>query len=351
MMENAATLYLLLLGAIALAAFAANAEGTGRRYAWLLWTFGVLLMLFAGLRSNQFSDYANYVNMYKQLAAGNTVTVEPSYHIIAWLVREVLGNNTLYLFAIYAIIGISLKLIAIRRLTELWLLSLAVYASSYFILHDCIQIRAAVASGFLLLCIKPLAERRGWRFLLFAASAALFHLSALAVLPLWLMKNNRLNRWLFALLIPVGYLMWAANIDILAINGPIEYVQEKIVMYRTLKTSNVGDYAKINVFNLVYLAKILMYYLLLWKYNLVAANNKYACLLMKIWGISLFSFTAFSFIPGVAFRIHELLGIVEVILIPLLYYVVRPKPIARLCVVAVGVALALIVVFYNGLIA
>jgi hypothetical protein len=344
------TFYFLLFGAIALAAFATNAESAGRRRTWLLWTFGALLMLYASLRSDQFSDYANYVNMYKMLAAGDAVTVEPSYRAIAWLVREGLGNNMLYLFAIYAIIGVLLKLIAIRRLTELWLLSLVVYAGNFFILHDCIQIRAAVASGFFLLCVKPLAERRGRLFLLLAASAMLFHLSAIAIFPLWFLKNNRISKWFFALLIPAGYLIWAVNIDLMAIDVPIEYVQEKIAMYRMLKALNVDNYAKINVFNLVYLAKILIYYLLLWKCDLVTSRNRYACLLVKIWGISLFSFTAFSSIPGVAFRIHELLGITEVILIPLLYYLLRPKLSARGAVTLMALGFALIIALYEGLV-
>ena len=116
----------------------------------LLVVLGVLLFVLAGFRKgSQFPDYSSYLILYEDIKSGDVI-VELSFLYIAKLVHFIF-NNVLFLFLIYALIGVSLKLKSIRQLTDLWLLSLVVYASNFFILHEMIQIRVGVYAGFLLL--------------------------------------------------------------------------------------------------------------------------------------------------------------------------------------------------------
>ena len=115
------------------------------------------------------------------------------------IIYSLIGPYPIYLFLLFAILGVSFKLIAIKQLTELWFLSLILYLSNFFILHEMTQIRAGVASAFLLLCVKPIYDRDLKRFLLFAVLGFLFHYSAIVILPLWFLGiKARKNVLLFS---------------------------------------------------------------------------------------------------------------------------------------------------------
>ena len=111
-----------------------------------------------------------------------TPTVEPTFTLISSLVKAVCPWPVL-LFVIYASIGVTCKIFAIKRLTSLLFLSLVIYISNVYLLHDMTQIRAGVASGIFLLAIRPLAEHKIFRYTALILLAALFHYSSLLLLP------------------------------------------------------------------------------------------------------------------------------------------------------------------------
>ena len=125
---------------------------------------GVTLTLLAAFRpegaDHDYTEYVSHFNNYDQIAL-----LEPTFKAIAWFSHTFLGSNYIFLFAVYAVLGVTLKFIAIRELSNFALLSVAIYISQFFILHEMTQIRAGVASSLLLLSIKPLFERNGRRFL------------------------------------------------------------------------------------------------------------------------------------------------------------------------------------------
>jgi hypothetical protein len=310
----------------------------------------ILLILLAAFRDgNAVRDYNGYVSVYKK---ESTYLIEISFYIIAWLVNHVFFNNVIFLFVIYAILGVSLKAKAIRELTALYFLSLVIYISSFYILHELTQIRAGVAAGFLLLCIKPVYERNLRKFLLFASCAVLFHYSALPIYFLWFLKGDRINKYFYAAIIPFSYIFYFSHIDLVKLIIqfiPIAYIQKKYAAYVYLQTIAAGD-AKTNVFNYVFLAKCLIYYVILWKSNLIKTQNKYITLLLKIEALSLVCFVLFSSIPVISSRVNELFGVVEIILIPMIYYVFRQKLFSTFIVTFIGLCFLLISIFYTHLI-
>lgn len=60
---------------------------------------------------------------------------------------------------IYAILGVTLKLIAIRRYSLLPIFSIFTYISMYFILHEMTQIRAGVATAIFLFALEDIKDR------------------------------------------------------------------------------------------------------------------------------------------------------------------------------------------------
>ncbi|WP_369769581.1 EpsG family protein [Flavobacterium sp. WC2416] len=312
----------------------------------LFFVLGLVLILIAGFRSEVVDrDYANYVTYFHEQ---DYLAVEPAFVVISKCINSYLGSNPIYLFVLFATIGVSFKSIAIRQLTELWFLSLVIYLSNFFILHEMTQIRAGVASAFLLLCVKPIYDRDLKRFLLFAILGFTFHYSAIVILPLWFLGiKARKKALLFSL--PVAYIIYFSGINLIT-TIPISVIQNKIAMYQTLMELGNEESILINVFNLVFLAKIVVFYFLLSKYELILSYNKYTPILMKIYCISLMSYLVLAVMPPIATRINELFAIVDIILIPFIYYAFKPVWFSKSIVVFIGICFLLINLFYVKLI-
>lgn len=336
-------LLLAIFVILSLVAFFPTNDTTVQKFFFIL--FGIILICTAAFRGDGDFDYSGYVNM---LHTEDSFTIEPTFLVFAYIINEYLGGNPIFLFLIYAVLGVSLKLIAIKQLTELWFLSLVIYLSNFFILHEMTQIRAGVASALLLLCIKPIYERDWKMFVLSVSIACLFHYSAAIIIPLWFLSNLPKKKWLLWS-IPVSYVFYFVGINLIVVL-PIPGIQEKIIMYQKLRELDPTDIVQTNVFSFVFLAKVGIFYFLLLKYDLVHSYNKYFPLLMKIYSFSLVSYLIFTSLPAFSSRLNELFGIVDVILIPLLFYVFKPTYFSKIIVVFIGLCLLLIVLFYSKLI-
>ena len=313
---------------------------------WLYVAVGVALVLISALRpegmDRDYSEYISHFNNYDVV-----VMLEPTFKAIAWFVHSFLGSNPVFLFAIYAILGVSLKLVAIRELSNVALLSVAIYISQFFILHEMTQIRAGVASALLLLTIKPLYERNWWRFLLLALCATVFHFSGVVLFVLWLISpRHRLKMYMF--FIPTAIALSLMGVDILGLI-PIPYLSAKIELYQNIREYTDSTHNHINLFNSVYLLRLVLCYLLFWAAPTLSKYNRYYTLLLKIYTLSLTALPLFATLPVVAYRVYEMLGVVEIILIPTLVYLIRPKSAAYMTVVGYGFCQLMLSIFYNKL--
>lgn len=316
-------------------------------YKYLLYFFlGFLLILIAGFRNEEVvRDYVNYVTYFYEQ---DFLQVEPAFVLISKIIHLLIGPYPIYLFVLFASLGVGLKLVAIKQLSSLWFLSLVIYISNFFILHEMTQIRAGVASALLLLCVKPIYDRDLKKFLLFSFLGFLFHYSAIVILPLWFLGIKARKNFLF-FSIPVAYLIYFSGINLIT-TIPIAVIQSKISIYQTLMEMGNEESILINVFNLVFLGKIILFYFLLSKYELIVSHNKYAPILMKIYCISLMSYLVLAVMPPIATRINELFAIVEIVLLPLIYYAFKPVWFSKSIVVFIGICFLLINLFYVKLI-
>ena len=292
---------------------------------------GVLLFLIAGFRSDDVTnDYTGYVDYYNDIINDSFSRVEPSFIYISKLVDHTF-HNVLYLFVVYAFLGICFKYIAISTLSQYKIHSVFIYFCSFFLILEMTQIRAGVATGLVLLCIKPIKERKFFTFLFFSLIAFFFHFSALVILLFYFLDSNKINRKIYFALIPLGYLIYFSNINLFFFLDflKIDLIQVKFESYSTYDND-------INLFNAVYLSRILLASFLLLKINIIKEKNDYAVLLIKIYFISLFIFSAFASIPGISTRVSELLLVVEIILTPCLLYVFRYKAVANFFIFIIG---------------
>ena len=213
----------------------------------------ISLMFISAFRNGADRDYLTYVEYYNTIGTMERYKVEPSFILISQVVKNLFFDQVFFLFVIYVIIGIGIKTKALFQLTDFKILSLITYISFYFLMHDMTQIRAGVASGIVLLCIKPLYDRRLCSFFVLVLLAIFFHYSALAIIPLVLLKPNSINKRFYMLLIPFGYFLCFMNLDFTGLLNfiPISYIQSKIQAYLYLQTYS-DNVEMPNIFNMIF---------------------------------------------------------------------------------------------------
>ena len=305
---------------------------------------GVVLVLYAGFGPIGFSSdsgvyetiYVHYDNPLYLLS------VEYSYLFISRILNT-FSSDVHLLFLMYALAGISLKMCAIKRLSDMWFVPMLVYIGNYYILHDLVQIRASIVSGLFFLSIRPLAEGRRRRVALILFIATLFHYSALSLFPVLFLSNHGMTknrRLVWSLIVPAGYIIAFVGINFIG-EIPLPYIGDKLASYQQQSESG-GKGSEINIFNAVFLVKCLMYFYMLYFYDTVIEHNKYLPILLRIMGVSIFCFLFFSFLPVLSYRISELYGIVEVLFYSFVLYTVKPGWVGKCVVGIVGLALLLI---------
>lgn len=304
------------------------------------------LIILAGFRDSTVDrDYHVYL-FYWQL---RQVDVEISFVILKNFLKNYLNLPFATLLITYAILGVTTKLIGIKRISPFFYLSCLVYFSHYYLLHELTQIRAGVATGFFLIALYYLYERKAEYFIFFVICAGFFHYSAFIALPLWFIRKDSKNIYIYTLLIPIGYILHFIGGNVFS-HIPIPYIQEKAEVYQKLQDLSIGDADKINVFNYMFLSKIAILLVLLFNAKKIYLQNQYIYLLLKIYAISLAAFPGLSAVPASAFRVQEFLGVVEIILIPMIVYLFRVRFIGYLVVVLIAVGYLMLNLFYNKLI-
>lgn len=313
----------------------------------LLIILTILLIFVASFRDGADHDYTTYIEYYNTITAGFSYSVEPSFHLIAKVVKYIFFDEVLIMFAIYAILGIGLKAYGIYQLTEFRFLSIVTYISFYFLMHDLTQMRAGIASALLLLCVKPLYERKYVLFCILVTVASLFHYSALALIPLAFINPYSLQKKIYLFLIPIGYALCFVHLDVTGLLYliPVADIQSKIQAYLYLQSYS-DDVEMPNIFNALFLIRCTVATFLVFYADLLFASNKYVYILIKIYVWGLFSFLIFSSVAGFAFRISELYGIVEIILLPYITIAFVQKKLAYIFPIMISTFILYIELFY-----
>ena len=120
---------------------------------------GIGMILIAGTRDiHDTPDSNNYERMFYSARTLDSGLREPSFTLIAYSLNE-LGFGINALFFVYAIMSIPLRLHIIWKMSTMPLITLAIYISHYYQLHDLIQIRTAVASALFLFAVYYRVEK------------------------------------------------------------------------------------------------------------------------------------------------------------------------------------------------
>lgn len=287
--------------------------------------FALILSLVAGFRPLEyFRDAPIYLEIIRSM--NSLWDMEPS----VWLINQFnilfLGGEEQTFFLIYAILGVSIKIFAINRISAFPLLSIYIYICLYFVLHEMTQIRVGVACGIFLLAIPDIVNKNYKNYFIKTIFAMSFHYSAIIMILFYFINAQTINKKLYFVLPILGLaLAFIPNLmlnifNLLEIILP-SVISSKITTYLSL--INDDDYNKINIFNFFILSLVFVYYFLL--FNIDRFEAKIDILLVKLLGLQLFIYYGFSSIPTFAIRLSEFIGISLLITIPHILLIFKQK--------------------------
>lgn len=281
--------------------------------------FGLVMILIAGMREvGSTPDTQSYEEMYYS-REGNLMALlrEPSFNIITDILQSMsLGINGLF-FA-YAILAVPVQLSALWKFSKIPLLTLTIYISYYYMIHDMVQIRCAVASGLFLWAIYFYVERKKLYTLLFILAGTFFHYSAAAGLVIFFLGNGfpKWQRYILYAIVPVGLIVYFTHIDIFSII-PDEWGGLKLMKYRTMREKGIDDELagfKLES-NLLIWMNFVLYYACIYYHDYLVKHFKYTSVAIKLLGVGfcfLFFVNALSQVVGN--RMNDYFSVASVLL-------------------------------------
>ena len=325
---------------------------------------GVILIAFISVRDFTVNrDYTVYERVYNQIPSwqvlcgsiaefNRSVKIEFSYAALCAYLKStsnLMRTNFIIIFFLYALVGVFVKMIAIKKLTNLHFLSLFIYFSNVFLLHECTQVRAGVAVGLILWSIVYLQKEEYYKFFLLILVAIFFHSSSFMALLLPIFKMCKADAKVWLCIFLACIVAHVANFDILKIIEliPNDFYQYKLKMYLQLQERE--DFS-INYFNVGYLLQNAVVILCFFYKTEMEKENPYINILLNMCCFSSCCYLFFGQIPGFAIRISEIFNSALVILIPIITYAMKPKFLGELIVYSIGWGLFLINIFYSELV-
>lgn len=182
--------------AIASLAFSGRDQFTlGMKWTW--WSFGILFVLVIGLRFEVGMDWGNYLGhlyLAQDLRVAEIFSeLEPAYWLLNWVASR-LGVGVWLVNLVCAAIFVSGLMAFCRQLPSPWI-GLLVSIPYLAIVVSMNYTRQGVAIGIILWALVALQEERLRRFVLLVVLAALFHKTAVILLPLGILASSRNRYW------------------------------------------------------------------------------------------------------------------------------------------------------------
>ena len=294
------------------------------------YVLGAMMILIAGLREvGSTPDSLSYEEMFYAKEGDLMVLLrEPSFSMIVDLLRSFsLGVNAL--FFTYAILSIPLHLAVFWKMSKLPLLTLTIYISYYYMMHDMVQIRCAVASALFLWAIYWYLEKKRLYALAFILMGTFFHFSAAAGLVLFVL-SNRFPTWqrvALCALVPIGLVVYFTHFDISSFI-PDEWGGLKLMRYRQMRDKGIEDDQqgwKLQINILIWL-NILLYYLSIYYHDYLVKKFKYVTIAIKLQAVGFcFLFFAYNISKVLGNRMNDYFSVVSVLLWTASFYLFRPK--------------------------
>ena len=217
----------------------------------------VLLVLVVGFRTPGIdNDYKNYEWIYNS----NVFSIEISFKIIRYILKDILGLSIVSLMLFYAFFSIYLKVKIIKEYSNYIFLSFITFLSDTLLLQECTQIRVGLAVAFFLISLKYVYERKFIKFVFFIMIATFFHYSAIIGIIVYIFNPKKLNKLFCIIILLFGFVFSIfcrfTHFNPVSVLGliPITYIQRKVISYTSnpIPANPFSIIGFLNTFNPIY---------------------------------------------------------------------------------------------------
>lgn len=308
-------------------------------------TLSIALALLASIRPDNMPDYKAYLRIYGTPQSPINERIELGFIWFILCVKHFIADDFIIFLFCAAFISIFIKLLAIRQLSSLFYTSLFIYIASKFISNDLIQMRVAFSTGLLLLAVYYKFNNNLLRFLIAATIAFFFHYSAILVYFIWFISTKKINKVIWISMVLVSYIIALTGFSVTYLISyiPVEGLQNLYIHY-----SEIVEQTGANLLSILFISKIFICIYFLFKWDKYAKESPYFVVVVKLFAISLIAYCLLFSINAVAVRIAELFQIVEIILIPFLYYITEQRIIGKLLITIIGLIYFIFYVNFSG---
>lgn len=276
-----------------------------------------ILVVFAGTRLEIAPDYQMYYyGFYDAVKYEFFLRDQPTFeycmYVIPNLVFLFFKNYFVQVsFIVFAVLGVSSKMIVIKK-ADFFILSFFLYFTNLYFIQEMITIRAGIASGIFFLSIKDLENEDDRSFFLKFFIALLFHYSSIIFLLVWFCLRFNIKYYITGLCLSFVFIFFKLNILTLLF---LDRLFPKVQIYLDILESEGQE--DINLFNFRIIFAILVSVFFFISYNKLE-EKKLFVVLFKTHLISLILFfilstTAITF----SLRAYELLSVVQILLYPM----------------------------------
>lgn len=258
----------------------------------------VILVLLAGLRGDIEPDYINYVDIFEKSGRGIRTNVEPGFYYFNALLQK-LGLGFQWVIFLSAFFSLTTKLHFFRQYSANYFITIVLYYCSVYFLFDFIAIRQAIAMSIFMMTIPVILERRMLLYFLLIGIAALFHISALVLLPLYFFVDR-----IYPKVALYSVLALCTTINLLVIKtGFLDYLLT-LVSIPGFATAKLKIYSLDNEFAALSLKQLALGFLFVFYADSLRSKNMTNALL-NIYIFGLLTATLLNGIPQFAYRIKS----------------------------------------------
>ncbi|UDQ78794.1 EpsG family protein [Erwinia rhapontici] len=318
---------------------------------WMFFFVATLLLFFCAARGVIDRDHQSYLNIYKHIIDGVDLLIEPTFYFFSYI-SSWLTDGPQLIFIIYALLGLSLKFYSIRKFSVFPLVSVLIYFSNYYFLHEMTQIRVGVSVSLALIAITNWFGGNKKNFFIIIFLSLLFHYSALIFLMVPLVSKERVHKkemFFYTCLIVFLYALYVVNFGFARVFSyiPIGYVQEKFSIY--YEKTRLGEVDAVNAFSVMQLIRLIIIYLVCFFCPKECYADKFFNVMLRFYIFSAICWVMFFDIPVFAVRLSEILGVAEIFVIPYIIYVSRKKYIGLIVISLITAMMFFVNIYYSKL--
>lgn len=308
-----------------------------------IYSFSVLLLvLFAGLRVEGVgSDDLAYIKIFEQIQTDGfsfenlwgsyqRYNIEPSFYLLNIFATFFSGSYT-SLFLTVAIFSIGISAYNFYRLSPtLSMIAIALFFSHMFLYRDLNQIRAACAAATSLFLVYTVFNRYLLRSILLVFISASLHVASFSMvltLPLLYIAVSRVR---IAVLLFSSVIVSALGFSKLLVQLPLPVFLERRITSYMNNPDHAYSLGLLDITNLKNIV-LLLSFLFFWKK--LTLTNRYFKIMVAFFALGVSWRLVFSDFAIVAGRVATFFTSVEVMLVAMLFFVLRPRFVSYILIV------------------